>query len=83
MYDQKCLNQCVYTTSAHGIQTKRVYDPPARADGKRFLIDRLWPRGIKKRNLKIDGWMTRPSEIDTESVTLESLIEIRQVGSRY
>jgi uncharacterized protein YeaO (DUF488 family) len=39
------------------IQTKRVYDPPGRADGKRFLIERLWPRGIKKENLKIDGWI--------------------------
>jgi uncharacterized protein YeaO (DUF488 family) len=39
------------------IQTKRVYDPPARADGKRFRIERLWPRGIKKTNLKIDGWI--------------------------
>ena len=39
------------------IQTKRVYDPPARADGMRFLIERLWPRGIKEKNLKIDGWI--------------------------
>ena len=27
------------------IQLKRVYDPPSRADGTRFLIERLWPRG--------------------------------------
>lgn len=39
------------------IQLKRVYDAPARADGKRLLIERLWPRGIKKENLKIDGWI--------------------------
>ena len=26
-------------------------------DGKRFLVERLWPRGIKKENLKIDGWL--------------------------
>lgn len=39
------------------IQLKRVYDAPARADGKRFLIERLWPRGIKKENLKIDDWI--------------------------
>lgn len=39
------------------IQLKRVYDAPARVDGKRFLIERLWPRGIKKENLKIDVWI--------------------------
>jgi uncharacterized protein YeaO (DUF488 family) len=39
------------------IQLKRVYDAPAKADGKRFLIERLWPRGIKKENLKIDAWI--------------------------
>src|SRR5581483_1500730 len=26
-------------------------------DGKRFLVDRLWPRGIKKENLKLEGWL--------------------------
>jgi uncharacterized protein YeaO (DUF488 family) len=39
------------------IQLKRVYDTAARTDGKRFLIERLWPRGVKKENLKIDGWI--------------------------
>ncbi|MGH9446281.1 MAG: DUF488 family protein, N3 subclade [Terriglobia bacterium] len=42
-------------------QLKRVYDAPARVDGKRFLIERLWPRGIKKeesenRRLAQRGW---------------------------
>lgn len=39
------------------IKTKRVYEPYEPSDGKRFLIDRLWPRGIKKEELKIDGWL--------------------------
>lgn len=39
------------------IQIKRVYDPAAAGDGKRFLIERLWPRGIKKTDLKIEGWV--------------------------
>lgn len=39
------------------IQTKRVYDPTAKTDGKRFLVDRLWPRGLKKEALKVDGWV--------------------------
>jgi len=39
------------------IQTKRVYDPPSPSDGARFLVDRLWPRGMKKETLKMDGWL--------------------------
>ncbi len=39
------------------IQTKRVYEPESSRDGKRFLVERLWPRGIKKENLDIDAWL--------------------------
>jgi uncharacterized protein YeaO (DUF488 family) len=39
------------------IQIKRVYDPPAKTDGKRFLVDRLWPRGIKKETLRSVDWI--------------------------
>lgn len=39
------------------IQLKRVYDRPAPNDGTRFLIERLWPRGVKKASLRIDGWL--------------------------
>ncbi|MCC7352869.1 MAG: DUF488 domain-containing protein [Anaerolineae bacterium] len=39
------------------IQTKRVYEPPEPADGARFLVERLWPRGIKKEALRLDGWL--------------------------
>ena len=39
------------------LQIKRVYEPAAKADGKRFLVERLWPRGIKKSDLKIDEWL--------------------------
>ncbi|MBX5481205.1 MAG: DUF488 domain-containing protein [Myxococcaceae bacterium] len=38
------------------IQIKRTYDPPARSDGRRFLVERLWPRGVKKEALAMDGW---------------------------
>jgi len=38
------------------IQLKRVYDKAAPEDGKRFLVERLWPRGIKKTSLHLDGW---------------------------
>ena len=39
------------------IRTKRVYDPPARSDGRRVLVDRLWPRGLKKADASIDLWL--------------------------
>ncbi len=39
------------------VKMKRVYEPPAREDGRRILIDRLWPRGIKKEDAKIDEWI--------------------------
>ena len=39
------------------IQVKRVYKPPATSDGTRFLVDRLWPRGVKKASLELEGWL--------------------------
>jgi Protein of unknown function, DUF488 len=39
------------------IQLKRVYDKAAPEDGTRFLVERLWPRGIKKSALGIDAWL--------------------------
>jgi uncharacterized protein YeaO (DUF488 family) len=39
------------------IQLKRVYDKAAPEDGKRFLVERLWPRGIEKSALRIDAWL--------------------------
>jgi uncharacterized protein YeaO (DUF488 family) len=39
------------------IRIKRVYDKPEADDGARFLVDRLWPRGVKKENLRLDGWL--------------------------
>lgn len=39
------------------VKIKRVYDSPSRDDGKRILVDRLWPRGINKENAKIDEWL--------------------------
>lgn len=38
------------------IQTKRVYDRAEKSDGYRILIDRLWPRGIKKEDARLDEW---------------------------
>ena len=38
------------------IRTKRVYEAPARGDGRRVLIDRLWPRGVSKEAAAVDYW---------------------------
>jgi uncharacterized protein YeaO (DUF488 family) len=39
------------------IDLKRAYDPPAESDGRRILVDRIWPRGIAKADLRIDAWL--------------------------
>ena len=39
------------------IRVKRTYDPPARGDGRRILVERLWPRGVRKNALPLDAWM--------------------------
>lgn len=36
---------------------KRIYEPPSTEDGYRVLVDRLWPRGIKKQDARIDEWL--------------------------
>lgn len=48
------------------IQCKRVYDEPDKEDGYRILVDRLWPRGMKKTDLVYDEWckvLTPSSEL--------------------
>jgi uncharacterized protein YeaO (DUF488 family) len=39
------------------IKLKRAYDRPSPDDGVRILVDRLWPRGVKKATAAIDHWM--------------------------
>ena len=39
------------------IQVKRAYDATSKNDGIRFLVERLWPRGIKKENLHVEDWL--------------------------
>ena len=38
------------------ILLKRAYEKPSAEDGKRILVERLWPRGLKKENAKVDEW---------------------------
>lgn len=42
---------------------KRVYEQPTQDDGERILVERLWPRGLTKQQVHIDGWLkeTAPS----------------------
>jgi len=39
------------------IKIKRIYDPPVPEDGRRVLVDRLWPRGLTKDEARIDEWL--------------------------
>ncbi|HMM40677.1 MAG TPA: DUF488 domain-containing protein [Thermomicrobiales bacterium] len=39
------------------IQLKRAYEPASDDDGARYLVDRLWPRGVKKEDLRVEGWL--------------------------
>src|SRR5690625_2715602 len=36
---------------------KRIYEEPSKHDGKRILIDRLWPRGVSKKRAALDQWL--------------------------
>lgn len=39
------------------IQLKRAYDAAAKSDGARYLVERLWPRGVKKDSLQVEAWL--------------------------
>jgi len=39
------------------IKLRRVYDKPKASDGVRILVERLWPRGLSKKNAKVDVWL--------------------------
>jgi uncharacterized protein YeaO (DUF488 family) len=38
------------------VRIKRAYQPPAASDGYRVLIDRLWPRGVRREGAGLDEW---------------------------
>ena len=46
------------------IQLKRVYEKPAPTDGTRFLVERLWPRGVRKADLQMDAWQKEAGPSD-------------------
>ncbi len=39
------------------IHTRRIYEPPMPGEGVRFFVERLWPRGVKKESLRVEGWL--------------------------
>jgi uncharacterized protein YeaO (DUF488 family) len=45
------------TIKAADVLLKRAYEPPDRNDGRRILVDRLWPRGVSKIEAAIDDWL--------------------------
>jgi len=46
------------------IRIKRVYEKPTASDGSRILIDRVWPRGLKKSDLDLDDWLKEVAPSD-------------------
>ncbi len=39
------------------IRVKRIYEPASPEDGRRILVDRLWPRGVSKERAHLDAWI--------------------------
>ena len=46
------------------IRVKRVYEPLEKSDGLRFLVDHLWPRGLKKEAVRVERWLKSVSPSD-------------------
>ena len=47
------------------IQIKRAYDPPSTRDGKRLLVDRIWPRGVTRQAARLDDWRREVAPSDS------------------
>jgi uncharacterized protein YeaO (DUF488 family) len=46
------------------VRVKRIYEQPARSDGKRVLVDRMWPRGLKREDAHLDAWVKEVAPSD-------------------
>ncbi|MBX3258561.1 MAG: DUF488 family protein [Labilithrix sp.] len=46
------------------LQIKRAYEAPSPTDGTRILVDRLWPRGLKKQDARLDAWLAELAPSD-------------------
>ncbi len=52
------------TSANMTIRTRRAYEDPGQQDGARYLVDRLWPRGVSKERLRLDGWAREAAPSD-------------------
>ncbi|MFC5720704.1 DUF488 domain-containing protein [Streptomyces gamaensis] len=43
--------------STHPVTVRRIYDSPTPEDGRRVLVDRVWPRGLRKEDAHLDEWL--------------------------
>jgi len=66
------------------IVCKRIYDPPSPQDGHRVLVDRLWPRGLKRERARIDDWVKdiAPSD-ELRRAFLENPSKWKEFERRY
>jgi uncharacterized protein YeaO (DUF488 family) len=48
----------------HRVNIKRAYEAPSRDDGRRVLVDRMWPRGVTRKTLALDDWVKEASPSD-------------------
>jgi len=39
------------------VRLKRAYEPPAKSDGHRYLVDRIWPRGVSRDEAELEDWL--------------------------
>ena len=46
------------------IWLRRAYEPPTRNDGRRVLVDRLWPRGVRRADARLDDWLPEVAPSD-------------------
>jgi uncharacterized protein YeaO (DUF488 family) len=54
------------------VKIKRAYEKPALTDGQRILVDRLWPRGLKKEAARIDHWLKNLAPSDSLRIWFHS-----------
>lgn len=65
------------------VKIKRAYEKPALSDGQRILVDRLWPRGLKKEAARIDHWLKNLAPSDSLRVWFHSSVNWVLFKKRY
>ena len=53
----RALDAPAAPTGQPDVRIKRIYDKPERSDGVRLLVDRIWPRGVTRRDAALDDWL--------------------------